>query len=104
MCIVNGAEGYKTWNRSSLIKDSNSTPLRIAELKQQPGKDIAIFGSGTLVSLLAPLGLIDEYRLILNPVVLGIGRPLFRNFREKLSLQLVDSKAFNSGNILLCYR
>src|SRR5437879_2097801 len=62
------------WQNSRLVKNDLAT--EVAELKQQPGKDIAIFGSGTIVSELAKLNLIDEYRLTVNPVILGAGKSL----------------------------
>ncbi len=63
-----------------------------------------IFGSGQLVSSLAPIvGLIDEYRLMVNPVVLGSGNPLFVGIKERLQLKLMDTHSFRSGNVLLIY-
>ena len=79
-------------------------PEEIIKLKQQPGKDIVIFGSGTIVQSLTNLNLIDEYRLLLNPVVLGKGKPLFSNMQNKLTLKLLKTKTFKSGNVLLCYK
>ena len=63
-----------------------------------------IFGSGKLVSSLAPLGMIDEYRLMVNPVVLNKGNPLFSGLKERLHLKLMDTKSFRSGNVLLTYQ
>ena len=65
---------------------------------------MVIFGSGSLVSALAHYGLIDEYRLIVNPVVLGSGKPLFKGFKDKLNLTLLDDKTLGSGNVLLIYQ
>ena len=63
-----------------------------------------IYGSGSLVSEFARHGLIDEYRLIVNPVVLGSGKPLFKEFKAHLKLNLLDAKTLGSGNVLLRYR
>lgn len=89
------------WNNSSLVKGDIAE--EISRLKQQPGKDMVIFGSGTIVSAFAKLGLIDLYRLIVNPVVLGKGKPLFKNMDNKLRLKLLNAKAQSSGNVILEY-
>lgn len=86
----------------------NSEPLQgelidsIKQLKTSDGGDIIIFGSGTIVQQLQNAHLIDDYWLILTPAVLGSGKPLFAD-TERFNLELVDSKAFSSGNILLHY-
>jgi dihydrofolate reductase len=73
-------------------------------LKQQPGKDMVIFGSGSIVSTFTQLGLIDEYRIIVNPVVLGNGKPLFKDIKDRINLKLLKTKTFSSGNVLLVYQ
>lgn len=78
-------------------------PEEILALKQQDGKDIAIFGSGTIVQQFTNLGLIDEYRLVVNPLLLGKGKPLFNNVENKLNLKLISTKVFKNGNVMLCY-
>jgi dihydrofolate reductase len=88
------------WNNTTLVKDS--VPEAIRKLKEQPGKDIIILGSANLASSLIPEGLIDEFHILLNPVVLGEGKPLFLN-KDKLNLKLVSNRTFQSGNVLLCY-
>jgi dihydrofolate reductase len=90
------------WNNTRLIKDN--IPGEMAKLKQQPGKEIAIFGSSNLAATFIQHGLIDEVRIIVNPVVLGKGKPLFSGIREKLSLKLLKTKVFKSGNVLLYYQ
>lgn len=90
------------WNNSRLVKDNIAE--EIAQLKQQPGKDMVIFGSGSIVSAFAKLGMIDVYRLIVNPVVLGRGKLLFKGLDDNLKLKLLDAKAFSNGNVLLCYQ
>ena len=79
-------------------------PEEIIKMKEQEGGDIAIFGSGTIVQQLTNLGLIDEYRLIVNPLILGNGKPLFRNIQNKLNLKLLNTRVFKNGNVLLCYQ
>jgi dihydrofolate reductase len=90
------------WNNTRLLNDNIAET--ISALKLQPGKDIAIFGSSDLVVTLIQMDLIDEYRIIVNPVVLGSGKPLFKGIHEMLNLKLLKTKTFNSGNILLYYQ
>ena len=75
----------------------------IIKMKEHEGGDIAIFGSGTIVQQFTNLGLIDEYRLIVNPLILGSGKPLFKNIKNKLNLKLLNTRTFKNGNVLLCY-
>ena len=90
------------WNNSTLIKDNVAD--EIAKLKQQPGKDISISGSGTLVRSLLADGLLDELRLIVHPIVLGSGKRLFEEGGDQKALELVDSKKFGTGVLYLTYR
>jgi dihydrofolate reductase len=90
------------WNNTRLVKDK--APEEISKLKQMPGRDLYIFGSAKLSSTLANLGLIDEYRVIVNPVVLGAGTPLFRDLQNPISLRLSRTKVFRNGNDLLVYQ
>ena len=86
------------WNNTKLMKAVD--PDEIQKLKQAEGKDLFIFGSGQIVQEFVKLGLVDEYRLMVNPVTLGAGKPLFK---QAMKLRLLKSKPFNSGNVLLCY-
>lgn len=90
------------WENTRLVKENAAE--EILKLKRQPGKDLIIFGSSDLAVTLIRQGLIDEYRIMLNPVVLGDGKPLFKGIKDKLNLQLVKIKTFGSGNVLLCYQ
>lgn len=74
---------------------------RIVMLKQQPGKDVMVFGSGTIVSLLARHGLIDEYRLLIRPVLLGDGRRLMDGLPSVTGLDLARVMSYPSGNVML---
>jgi dihydrofolate reductase len=76
----------------------------IEKLKQQPGKDIVIFGSPSASHSLMEFNLIDEYWLFVNPVLLGIGIPLFKNINDKINLNLLESNVFPSGVIGLHYK
>ncbi len=89
------------WNNTRLVSAINRE--EIVKMKQQPGKDIVIYGSGSIVSTFAHAGLIDEYLLIVNPVVLGRGKPLFTGFTHTLNLRLLKATTLGSGNVLLRY-
>lgn len=75
----------------------------VAKLRQGSGKDMVIWGSLSLAQSLMSEGLIDEYQLIVCPVVLGRGRPLFREQNESVNMKLVSTKAFDRGSVLLAY-
>lgn len=89
------------WENTRLVKD-NFTQV-VAELKKESGKDAAIFGSSDLAVTLMEHGLIDEYRIMVNPIVLGEGKPLFGGIKERVDLNLLKTKVFKSGNVLLYY-
>jgi len=91
-----------SWNNSTLI--GRNVADEIAALKQQPGGDISISGSGTLVRSLLKDGLIDELRLMVHPVVVGNGKHLFGDGLAHLPLELVESKTFSTGVVYLIYR
>lgn len=76
----------------------------IRKLKQKPGKDIWLYGGASLISTFINLGLVDEYRLSVHPVVLGAGKPLFESLHERLSLVLTDVRRYSSGVVQLVYR
>ncbi|MDQ7806762.1 dihydrofolate reductase family protein [Amycolatopsis sp. A133] len=76
----------------------------IGALRAQPGGDVLVLGGVGLAQSLVTAGLVDEYRLLVNPVVLGRGRKLFGTFSERMDLELVSAEAFGSGVVSLCYR
>jgi len=90
------------WENTILVKENSIEALQ--QLKQELGKDMAIFGSAELTATLANHGLIDEYRIMVNPVVLGSGKPLFAGLNARLNLKLIKVKTFKSGNVLLYYQ
>ena len=90
------------WNNTRLIKDHLAEEIKA--LKQQPGKDLALFGSANLMATLMQLDLIDEHRLMVNPIILGSGVPLFKKASDRLGLKLVKTRGFGNGNVLLCYQ
>lgn len=89
------------WNNSRQIKGNIAE--EVSKLKQQPGQDILILGSGELVRELMRLDLLDEYRLLVYPIVLGSGKRLFGNEINKM-LKLIETKPFSSGVVLLRYQ
>jgi dihydrofolate reductase len=99
--VFSRALSEASWNNTNLVKGDLATEMR--KLKQEPGPDMVILGSGSIVSQLAQEGLIDEYQIVVNPIVLGAGRTMFDGIKEKLRLKLTKSRAFNNGNVLLCY-
>jgi dihydrofolate reductase len=73
-------------------------------MKNVPGGDIMIFGSGQIVSRLSELGLIDEYHLVVSPLLLGGGRTLVNGVTSRVPLDLLEAKSYDSGNVMLRYR
>ena len=90
------------WQNTRLV--SEDTAGEVTRLKQQPGADLLIFGSGCLAGYLTRHGLIDEYRLMVAPLVLGSGTPLFQGVHGPQSLKLLNTRAFGNGNVLLSYQ
>jgi dihydrofolate reductase len=89
------------WNNTRLIKANAEE--EVVKLKQQPGKDIYIFGSANLSATLTEKGLIDEYRLGINPVVLGSGNPLFKPSPDRMRMKLLEVRPFKAGCVILRY-
>lgn len=90
-----------SWENSRLIPELDAGA--IATMKREPGKDIMIFGSGSIVSQLTQHDLIDEYQFIVNPVFLGSGRSLMDGVSKSSRLELIESTAYPSGNLKLRY-
>ena len=90
------------WQNSTLITGDVSE--EVARLKQQPGKNIAVLGSGDLVQTLLEHDLVDEFFLAVYPLVLGSGKRLFREYDQARKLRLVDSKPTSTGGVILTYR
>ena len=89
------------WAPATLI--SNDVDAQLAKLKEQPGRDIALIGSSELAGSLVGTGLIDELRLMVNPVVIGSGHPVLAG-AGRAELELAQVRQFASGNVLLTYR
>lgn len=90
-----------SWSNTTLVKGQLESEMR--KLKNQPGPDMVILGSGSVASQLAQAGLIDDYQFVVNPTVLGTGRTMFEGVRDRVALRLTRTRAFGNGNVLLCY-
>jgi len=90
-----------SWNNTKLLKGDLAAEVR--KLKNASGPGMAILGSGSIVSQLASQGLIDEYQVVVNPIVLGKGRTMFDGIKEKVSLRPTKTRTFGNGNVYLCY-
>jgi len=89
------------WDNASIINDNIEAAIK--KLKQQPGNEIQIEGSGELVRSLMKAGLIDEYRLLVHPVIMGSGKRFFEENTSFTGLELTETKQIGKGVILLCY-
>lgn len=89
------------WQNTRLVQDNFLA--EVTQLKQQPGKDLFIFGSSDLAVSLMQYNLIDEFRIMVNPIVLGGGKSLFQGIQNKFGLNLLRTRQFKSGNVLLYY-
>jgi dihydrofolate reductase len=87
------------WNNSRIARD----PKGIAALKREPGRDALLLGSSDLAVSLGALGLIDEYRLMVNPIALPTGTPVLAGLTGDLHLTLLGTRTFRNGNALLTY-
>ncbi|NII27063.1 dihydrofolate reductase [Pseudoflavitalea sp. X16] len=88
------------WNNTRIVKDNIEAEVK--RLKEA-GKAMTILGSGSILTQLANSGLIDEYQVMIDPVALGSGTPLFEGLQHHLDLQLINSRVFKSGVVLLSY-
>ena len=108
--IWSGVHSKKKYVFSSKLKhDSNATYIssdiakNVLEIQRQDGKDIWLYGGAKLISTFINLGLIDIYRISVHPTVLGTGKPLFENLKERINLKLIGVNQFKSGVVQLIY-
>ncbi len=90
------------WNNATLVREI--VPEDITQLKQEPGHDMLIHGSASIVRTLTNLGLIDRYQLLVYPVVLGSGKPLWSDIKDRVPLKLVETQTHPSGVVLFSYQ
>lgn len=106
--LVHQKEKY-VFSRTQKGTSSNATFLHdhileeVTRLKNKPGKDIWLYGGASLITTFIHLGLVDEYRLSVHPVILGEGKPLFTDIRQRVNLKWVDTRTFSSGVVQLIY-
>jgi dihydrofolate reductase len=100
--VVSTTLASADWNNTTVVR--GNVAEEITKLQQQPGKSIAIFGSPTLTASLIEMGLLDELRVMVNPIILGDGHSLLRTARDRLRVELRQTRTFSSGNVLLTYR
>lgn len=91
-----------SWDNTKLAKGDLATEVN--EIKKQPGKDIIVYGGASFVSALIKARLIDEFHLVINPVVLGEGLTIFKEAGSRLNLILQSAKSYNSGIAVLVYK
>lgn len=89
------------WSNTEFRKEINADEIR--KMKEAPGKDMLIAGSASIVQQFTSLGLIDEYHLLVHPVILAGGKPLFTGIKQGRDLKLLDAKTFENGVVLLHY-
>jgi dihydrofolate reductase len=99
--VISKTRTTVTWKNSKLMNTFD--PKAIEALKKQPGKDIIVFGSASIVAQLTQHRLIDEYQFVVSPLLLGKGRQLLGDLSDKLKLALIEAKPFKSGVVLLRY-
>jgi dihydrofolate reductase len=92
---------HVTWQNTTLVKGGLAE--EVTALKKQPGPELVILGSGSIVSQLTEARLIDEYQIVVSPVVIGKGRTLFETVSSRVPLKLARSRAFDNGNVVLWY-
>ncbi|WP_437801413.1 dihydrofolate reductase family protein [Sorangium sp. So ce693] len=90
-----------SWNNTRLIKGDLATEVR--KLKAEPGPNMVVMGSGSIVSQLTDARLVDEYQIVVNALVLGSGRTLFEGVKERADLRLKKTRSFSNGNVVLWY-
>ncbi|WP_059174032.1 dihydrofolate reductase family protein [Bacillus sp. FJAT-27445] len=92
----NGTDDEATFINDNILEEVNN-------LKNMPGKDIWLYGGSSLITTFINLGLVDEFRLSVHPVILGEGKPLFIDIKQRMNLKLVNTRSFSSGVVQLCY-
>lgn len=91
----------RTDNKAIFINEN--IPEEVNKLKNKPGKDIWLYGGASLITNFINLGLVDEFRLSVHPVILGEGKPLFIDIKQRLNLKLINTRTFSSGVVQLIY-
>jgi dihydrofolate reductase len=90
------------WQNTRIISENILDEIR--KLKEGAGKGMTLLGSGSILTQMADAGLIDEYQIMIDPVAITKGTPIFKNIKHQLDLKLTNTRTFKSGAVLLCYR
>jgi dihydrofolate reductase len=90
------------WSNTRVIKDNIVEEIK--KMKESEGRNLTILGSGSIINQFADAGLIDELQILLQPVALSEGTPILKDVKDNLQFKLTDSRAFETGNVLLCYQ
>jgi dihydrofolate reductase len=90
-----------SWKNTRLVK--NNIAAEVRKMKDESGPDMVIMGSGTIVSQLTQEGLIDEYQIVVHPLILGSGRTMFEGVNDRVALKRTRSRTFDNGNVFVCY-
>ena len=93
----------KTNDAGKTIFINSNIKERVLEIVQQPGKNIWLYGGGKLITTFINLGLVNVYKLAVHPVIIGSGKPVFKDIQQKIGLELIDTKTSKSGVVLLNY-
>ena len=107
--LVHSKEKYvfsKTQQRTDdkAVFINNNILEEVTKLKNKPGKDIWLYGGASLITTFINLGLVDEFRLSVHPVILGEGKPMFIDIKQRLNLKMVTTRTFSSGVVQLIYQ
>jgi len=94
----------ETGDETDAIFINSNIKKRVSEIQNQPGKNIWLYGGAQIITTFMNLGLVDEYRLAVHPVIIGKGKPLFQNIEERHKLSLIDAESHASGVTLLKYK
>ena len=100
--VFSGPMKHADWENTKVI--SGDLIEEIKKLKQEALKDMTILGSGSIIAQLAAHKLIDEYKIMIDPLAIGEGTPLFNDMKDQLDLKLISGRTFKSGTLLLKYR
>jgi dihydrofolate reductase len=106
--LVHSKEKY-VFSRTQIETDNQAKFINenileeVIKLKNKPGKDIWLYGGASLITAFINLGLVDEFRLSIHPVILGEGKPLFIDIKQRLNLKMVNTRTFSSGVVQLFY-
>lgn len=98
--VVSTTLDKAAWNNTRIVRDI----AELRQMKEQPGKDMHAVGGATLVSSLMSAGLVDELRLVVRPIVLGGGKAMFKDVKERHSLRLLETKPLKSAMVRLTYK